>query len=159
MLIKACMIFFSACSGCIHFFHVNFSCIDFYLAFHLPPPHPIPPPFHNESFSMPKWANCRTKNSVYLPIPVSGLPSMRRRIACWAWHENFEMSSPNSVVFIILGPSSAGREKGKKTKIGKILASEASPTVVWGGERGGHPFLSPDYVSARFAHRFFFFFS
>ena len=35
-------------------------------------------------------------------------------------------------------------------------ASEASRVVDWGGGGRRHPFLSPDYRSARFARRFFF---
>ena len=62
----------------------------------------------------------------------------------------------------ILGSGSALREKGKKRgQIGKISASEASPAVSWGGGKvnlkGRHSFPFPDYLSARFARRFFFF--
>ena len=35
-------------------------------------------------------------------------------------------------------------------------ASEASRVMDWLGEGRRHPFLSPDYRSARFARRFFF---
>ena len=56
-----------------------------------------------------------------------------------------------------LGPGSAVREKGKKRgQIGKISASEASPAVSWGGGKGRHSFPFPDYLSTRFARRFFF---
>ena len=49
-------------------------------------------------------------------------------------------------------------EKAKKTRglIGKTSLSEASRAVAWGGGKGRHPFPSPDYLSARFAHQYFF---
>lgn len=49
-------------------------------------------------------------------------------------------------------------EKAKKTQglIGKTSLSEASRAVAWGGGKGRHPFPSPDYLSARFAHQYFF---
>ena len=55
-----------------------------------------------------------------------------------------------------LGPGSAVREKGKKRgQIGKMLASEASPAVSWGGRKGRHSFPFPDYRSAFFFDFFF----
>ena len=55
-----------------------------------------------------------------------------------------------------LGPGSAVREKGKKRgQIGKMLASEASPAVSWGGRKGRHSFPFPDYRSAFFSIFFF----
>ena len=61
------------------------------------------------------------------------------------------------VAIVSLGPGSAMRERGKKRgPIGKISASEASPAVSWGGGKGCHSFPFPDYLSARFARRFFF---
>ena len=61
----------------------------------------------------------------------------------------------------ILGSGSTLREKGQKRgQIGKISASEASLAVSWGGGKvnlkGRHSFPFPDYLSARFARRFFF---
>ena len=56
-----------------------------------------------------------------------------------------------------LGPGSAAGEKAINGQIGKISASEASRAVAWGKGKGGHPFPSQDYLSARFARQFFFF--
>ena len=50
-----------------------------------------------------------------------------------------------------------GKRQKKQGLIGKISLSEASRAVAWGGGKGCHPFPSPDYLSARFAHQFFFF--
>ena len=41
-----------------------------------------------------------------------------------------------------------GKKGKKRGQIGKLSASEASPAVVWGGEKGDHPFPSTDYLSA-----------
>ena len=49
-------------------------------------------------------------------------------------------------------PAGVVGKKGKKRgQIGKLSASEASPAVVWGREKGDHPFPSTDYLSALFA--------
>ena len=55
-------------------------------------------------------------------------------------------------VFHSLGPGSAGEEKGKKRGLSGGLGRRKVQ------QRPRHPFPSPDYPLARFAHRIFFFF-
>ena len=50
-----------------------------------------------------------------------------------------------------------GKRQKKQGLIGKISLSEASRAVAWGGGKRRHPFPSPDYLLARFAHLSIFF--
>ena len=49
-----------------------------------------------------------------------------------------------------------GKKGKKRGQIGKLSASDASPAVVWGGEKGDHPFPSTDYRLSSLASRFYF---
>ena len=49
-----------------------------------------------------------------------------------------------------------GKRQKKQGLIGKISLSEVSRAVAWGGGKGRHPFPSPDYLLACFAHQYFF---